>query len=84
MTHRFRLSILRTDEAHAQLSESLCYPQAGGEKENQGALSVTPAYSLPVRQTFLYLTPTFTLKISFPSPVCLVRTFKDSFRTRPQ
>lgn len=41
-------------------------------------------HSLPVRQTFPYLTPTFTLKISFPFFVLLIRIFKDSFLTRPQ
>lgn len=65
MTHRFQLSIPRTDEAHAHLSEGLRYPRAGGEKENRGALSDTLSYSLPVRQTFPYLTPTFMVKIFF-------------------
>lgn len=82
MTHRFQLSIPRTDEAHAHLSEGLRYPRAGGEKENRGALSDTLSYSLPVRQTFPYLTPTFLVKIFFPSLVCLERIFKDSFLTK--
>lgn len=60
-----------------------CVIRAQVQSKKTGGPYLTLSYSLPVTQTFPYLTPTFTLKIFFPSLVCLVQRFKDLFHTRP-